>query len=224
LQLCVAHRGLEWFEFKFIGKAVHGGRQKEGVNAISKAVKFINALDGELAPRLEARRHPLLGSATLNYGVISGGTQLSTVAGECVLLVDRRFLPAEPYEGVVREFQDLIGALSAEDEDFRCEMRLLEESAMGEGFYHLPLETPPDHPFARLCLEAARAFAGGGAEAASFPAWTDAALLSGCLGIPTVVIGPGDVECCHSRNEFVPVGDLMKAYLIYANVAAEFCG
>lgn len=89
LQICTGHRGLEWYEFKFIGKTVHGGRQKDGINAIAKAVKFINALEADLIPKVRGKKHPLLEEATVNYGVIHGGTQLSTVAGECSLFVDR---------------------------------------------------------------------------------------------------------------------------------------
>ena len=34
LRVDIAQRGLEWYEFNFTGKTVHGGGQREGVNAI----------------------------------------------------------------------------------------------------------------------------------------------------------------------------------------------
>lgn len=224
LQVCTAHRGLEWYEFKFIGRTVHGGRQKEGVNAIAKAVKFINALEEELIPRVFARKHPLLEEATLNYGVIHGGTQLSTVAGECSLYVDRRFLPGESYEEVEKEFRGILDRLEKEDKDFKCVMRVTVESAMKEGYVHLPMEISCEHPLVLTVKEAVKEMSGEEAKMTYFPAWTDGGLLSGYGQIPTVVFGPGIIECCHSREEHIPVSHLVDGCLCYALAALEFCG
>ena len=130
LQVHTAHRGLEWFKFHFIGKTVHGGAQRDGINAISKAVAFINEVEQKLIPEVFSRKHPLLKEATVNVGIIHGGTQLSTVAGDCDVYVDRRFLPYETYEEVTQQFQDILDNLSAKDPQFKCEMRVTDESAM----------------------------------------------------------------------------------------------
>lgn len=224
LQVCTAHRGLEWYEFHFIGKTVHGGRQKEGINAIAKAVRFINALEEELIPKIYAKKHPLLEEATLNYGVIHGGTQLSTVAGDCYLYVDRRFLPYEEYEDVEREFRGLLAKLEQEDKDFRCTMKVTEESAMKEGYVHKAMEIPLDHPLVLTVKEAVRESTGHEAQMSYFPAWTDGGLLSGYAGIPTVVLGPGEIACCHSKDEHIHIENLTEGCLCYALAAARFCG
>lgn len=223
-KLCVAHRGLEWFEFLFTGRTVHGGRQAEGVNAISKAVKFITALDEELVPQLSLRRHPLMGRPTVNVGVIQGGTQLSTVAGSCSVLVDRRTLPSEDYGEVCKEFAQIIDRLSAADPDFQCRMQVTQDSRMRDGYIHPGLETDPDHPFARLVREQLSFVLGHPAEIACFPAWTDASLLSYYGKIPSVVYGPGYMACCHSKEEYVRIPQLEEGCLTYALCAAAFCG
>ncbi|NLV65624.1 MAG: M20 family metallopeptidase, partial [Synergistaceae bacterium] len=107
----IGQKGLEWFECRILGKAVHGGKQKEGINAISKAGKLIRALDEELVPRIESRMHPIIGGSSMNYGMISGGFQPSTVAGECVLQFDRRWIPGEKYEDILREYDDFLERL-----------------------------------------------------------------------------------------------------------------
>lgn len=223
LQICTGHRGLEWYEFKFIGKTVHGGRQKEGVNAIAKAVKFINALEADLIPKVYERKHSLLEEATVNYGVIHGGTQLSTVAGECSLFVDRRFLPYEDYEEVTKEFQQLIDKLSAEDKDFKCNMRVTQESAMKEGYVHKAMEISKEHPVVKVVSDAVLQVTDKPPVYTFFPAWTDGGLLSNYADIPTVVIGPGIIECCHSKEEHIPVDHLMKGCILYALTAINFC-
>ncbi len=223
LQVHTAHRGLEWFKFHFIGKTVHGGAQRDGINAISKAVDFINAMEGKLIPEVFSRTHPLLKEATVNYGVIHGGTQLSTVAGDCELYVDRRFLPYETYEEVTQQFQDLLDELAAKDPKFKCEMQVTEESAMKEGYVHLPMEIELDHPLVSMIRKAVTASTGEEPVMGFFPAWTDGGLLKGFGNIPTVVLGPGIVACCHSKEEHIPVDHLPKAALIYALTALDFC-
>lgn len=223
LTVCTAHRGLEWFQFHFIGKAVHGGSQQEGVNAIAKAVSFINAMEEGLIPKVFAKKHPLLKEATINYGVIHGGTQLSTVAGECDLYVDRRYLPEESYGEMVAEFQDLLDELAVRDPKFRCEMRVMEESVMKEGYVHAPMETEADHPLVQTIKEAVHTATEEKPVMSFFPAWTDGGLLKEYGNIPTVVFGPGLIECCHALHEYIPVSHLPKAALIYALTAIEFC-
>ncbi|MDL2294692.1 M20 family metallopeptidase [Ruminococcaceae bacterium OttesenSCG-928-D13] len=223
LEVCVAHRGLEWFVFHFIGKTVHGGRQKEGVNAIQKAVDFINEMNKSLVPKVYARKHPMLVEATVNAGVIQGGTQLSTVAGDCWLYVDRRFLPGENYDDVVEEFQSLLRTLEERDPTFKCEMRVTDESKMQDGYIHPPMEIALDHPLVKAVDAAILAESAVEPVHTLFPAWTDGALLSHYAGIPSVVIGPGEIEMCHSKNENIAVEQLERGYLTYALAVLDFC-
>ena len=223
LQVCTAHRGLEWFQFHFIGKAVHGGAQREGINAIQKAVSFINALESDLMPQVFSRKHPLLREATLNYGVIHGGTQLSTVAGECDLYVDRRYLPYETYDEMTAEFKNLLDKLASEDPKFKCEMKVMDESVMKEGYVHEPMETDLDDPLVLTIKDSVKDVLAEEPVMSFFPAWTDGGLLRSYGNIPTVVLGPGLIECCHALNEYIPVEHLKKASLIYALTAVEFC-
>ncbi len=68
MHICTGHRGLEWFEITIHGKTVHGGRQKEGINAIQKAAKFINRVESKLQPELEKKTpHPVIGGPSMNY-------------------------------------------------------------------------------------------------------------------------------------------------------------
>lgn len=223
LQVCTAHRGLEWFQFHFIGKAVHGGAQREGINAIQKAVSFINALESDLIPEVYSKKHPLLQEATLNYGVIHGGTQLSTVAGECDLYVDRRYLPYETYDEVTAQFRNLLDKLAAEDPKFRCEMKVMDESVMKEGYVHEPMYTELDDPLVLQIRESVTEVLETEPVMSFFPAWTDGGLLRSYGNIPTVVLGPGLIECCHALNEYIPVEHLKKAAMIYALTAVDFC-
>jgi acetylornithine deacetylase/succinyl-diaminopimelate desuccinylase family protein len=221
--ICTAHRGLEWYEFHFIGKTVHGGNQAEGINAIFQAMKFVQAVKDELAPAVFARKHPILKEATVNVGIIKGGTGLSTVPGDCTVWVDRRFLPAEKYEEVGKEFQDILDKLAAEDPTFKCEMKVMDVSVMKPGYVHMPMETDRKDPIVLSAKKAVSEALEEEPNVTFFPAWTDAGLFRTYAGIPTIVYGPGLLANCHSGREFIPLEHLKKGCLAYALIAADFC-
>ncbi len=223
LRVCTGHRGLEWYEFRFIGKTVHGGKQDEGVNAISKAAKFIRCIEEEYALKLKKIYHPLLGHPTVNIGVITGGTQLSTVAGECTVLLDRRFLPCEKYADVERGLKQVLEKLATDDPSFKCVMKVTDDSLMKPGYVHLPLETDATQPIVELVQKRLAEMGDYNTEPMLFPAWTDAGIVYGYAGIPSVVIGPGHIECCHSQNEYIELNQLQQGYLLYAQCAHDFC-
>jgi acetylornithine deacetylase or succinyl-diaminopimelate desuccinylase len=223
LQVHIAQRGLEWYEFNFIGKTVHGGRQRDGINAILMANRFLDEIVSYLTPKVFARKHPLLTEATLNVGVIHGGTGLSTVPGQCRLLIDRRFLPYEDYVEVGMEFQRILDKLSAGDPQFKCEMKVMDESVMKEGYVHQPFETPADQPIVQCAWKAAQEVSGFEPMPIAHKAWTDAALFSRYGNTPAVIMGPGSSLVCHSEFEYVPIDQLEKACKQYALTALEFC-
>ena len=212
-----SNRGLEWFRFTFNGKAVHGGEMHKGVNAILKAVKFIDGLQEKLIPEAEKN------GGILNVGVIEGGTKPSTVPGECVLYVDKRYTTKETYESLSREFIELAEEIRADDPDFICEVEPMGRAEMKEGYVHGPSFVSPDHPIVTIAKNYADEVSGADIPVQAFPAWADAGLFSTYLDTPVIIMGPGYIECCHAMDERLPVDHLPKAALIYALTAIEFC-
>ncbi len=225
MEICVGHRGLEWFEFTFQGKTVHGGRQKEGINAIQKATKFINRLESDLIPRIEKKNpHPIIGSPSMNYGLIRGGTQPSTVAGECILQMDRRWIPGESFQDVVREYQEIIDELSREDPKFKADIKVMDISYMDEQYVHEAMDTDPNEHVVKTAEKAIEEVTGERAVIRSFTAWSDGGLINYYGKVPTIVLGPGELEYAHSAEEHIPVDSLVPAVKVFASIACEFCG
>ncbi len=221
---CLGHRGLEWFQIEFRGVPVHGGRQQEGVNAISLAGRFLHRLEDDLLNALTERRHPCLGPSTLNVGRIEGGTQPSTVAGRCLLQLDRRWIPGESRESVLTELQDLLDRLQMEDPSFQATVRIMESSRMEEGIVHEAYWMDPDQPLARCVQESIMRVLGKEMAFGAFPAWSDGGLLAAYGGIPTVILGPGQLSSAHSPNESIDISQLLPASLIFADLFLRFCG
>lgn len=223
LDICIAHRGLEWIDFEFVGKTVHGGKQAEGINAVLKASNFIQALEKKLIPKLSERSHPTTGHSTMNYGTINGGTQPSTVAGSCVLSIDRRWIPGEKYDDVLNEYAELIQEMSNDDPEFKCNIKVMDESKMKEGYVHEAMEIDQKHLLVALLNNSCEKVIKTTPKKTYFPAWSDGGLLCRYSGIPTLIFAPGDLETAHSKDEFIDVNQLMPAVKIYLQTACEFC-
>lgn len=224
LDICIAHRGLEWFEFDFEGKAVHGGKQKEGINAIVKASNFIQLMENKIVPLLESRRHPITGTSTMNFGTINGGTQPSTVAGNCKIKIDRRWIPGEKYEDIIQEYEDALTELAKDDPEFKCSMKVLDVSVMKEGYVHEAMEIEKDHALVTALIKSSEEIGERTPAITYFTAWSDGGLLYHYAKIPTLVCGPGDLETAHSKDEFIDKKQLIVAVKTYALAALKFCG
>ena len=218
-RVALGHRGLEWLAIDFHGRAAHGGALERGVNAIVAASRLVALAEQRLAPVFASRRHPLLGPPTLNFGTIHGGDQPSTVAASCTLTLDRRSLPGESYAAIVGELEALLAEVEHAMPGLRTTLRRL-EGGMAT-LEHVALETAADHLLARAAF-AARRFVLGDADddvPVAFPAWTDGALLATFAGIPTIVLGPGDLADAHSPRESIAVAELEQGAGIYAALA-----
>jgi len=221
-QICLGHKGLEWLEFEFRGRAAHGGTPDAGVNAIGGASRFVELARTQLLPRFEERADPLIGPPTLNFGTIQGGDQPSTVAARCVLTADRRSVPGETFESICGELKDLLTQVESEMPGLTTMIRRV-PGGMAT-MEHVALETAEEDPVVEAASEARRQVCGAVGELGTFPAWTDGALLARFGGIPTIVMGPGDLAVAHSPRESVAVDQVLEAARLYAVTASEFCG
>ena len=222
LEIHAGHRGLEWLEFTFQGKAAHGGTPEKGINAISMAARFIRRVEDELMPKLRTRVHPVIGPAVMNFGVIRGGTQPSSVADQCIVQLDRRYIPQEPLEQVLGEYQQILDALAAENPTFCGTMKRMESNMAT--LDHLAVEIPLDDPLVTELAAVLEQLQGKPPKIAAFGGWTDASLIGNYGKIPTLVFGPGELAVAHSPWEKVSVEELRLATLAYALLAAEICG
>ena len=224
MHICTGHRGLEWFEITFHGKAVHGGRQKEGINAIQKAAMFISRVEKELIPKIEGKTpHPVIGSPSMNYGLIRGGTQPSTVAGECILQLDRRWIPGESFGIARQEYQEILDELSTEDPKFKADIKVMDISYMDDTYVHEAMDTDLHDPVVKAAEQAIEDVTGEKAVLRSFTAWTDGGLINYYGEVPIIVLGPGELECAHSAIEHIEIKEFVPAVLIYAQIACGYC-
>jgi acetylornithine deacetylase len=212
LLIAVGHKGFSWIEVETFGRAAHGSRPAEGLDAIARMGRVLARLE-DLDRRLQAKTpHPVLGTASLHASRISGGRELSTYPDRCVLQVERRTVVGEPQDIAVREIEQILSSLRAEDRAFEARARLL--------FSRPPYETPATHELIGR-LEAAVAAVGLPAKRGGMSYWTDAAIL-GRAGIPSVVFGPGG-SGLHGLEEYVKIDEVLACRDALVELARAFC-
>ncbi len=180
----------------------HSFRDFGNANAIACMAKLISVLDAQPIPKD--------GITTYNFGNITGGTTVNTIASEAVLLYEFR---SDRHENLLQM-----------ETQFRACVELCKPLCEWN------VETIGVRPCAKgvdtklqeaLCLRAENAFAGL-QKPVRYPASTDCNLpLS--MGIPAVCIGLCDGAGAHTREEFIVessvedgvhvLGNLLNSYL-----------
>jgi acetylornithine deacetylase len=213
LNVIVAHKGCLRFRVVTKGRAAHSSKVHLGKNAISKMAAVIRAIEREILPTYQLVQHPLLGNPTLNIGLIQGGIQVNTVPDSCSIDIDRRTLPGEDPEKILNELHALMKSLGEADPELEVEVGcpLLEDS---------PLETQTDEEIVVLARKACTEFLGQ-ARIEGVPYGTDASKLSQA-GIPSIVLGPGNIDRAHTAVEFVELDQVVQATRIYRRIMQEF--
>jgi acetylornithine deacetylase len=169
--------------------------------------RIVAALDAFDRQELRARTHPLVGPASLHCSRVEGGVGLSTYAPECTLQVERRTLPGETAEQVVREIEDIVRR-AGESARVRCV------------FSRDPLRAEPSSRVARAARAAIRRVTGAEAEEAGVGYWMDGAVFAGA-GIPAVDYGPCG-EGAHEAVEWVSLESVVNCAHVLVETARAF--
>jgi len=164
------------------GRAAHGSRPELGDNAIYRLLPAALAIRDKVAPALAAKRHPLLGGAPLNLGLISGGQGMNVVPDHCRIGVEIRTHPACPSS----EARARVAAVCARHAP-RATVTVQRDAPS--------FVTDRSHPWARRLRRAARGWATAD--------WFCDANIFGAAGIPSVAFGPGSIAQAHTRDEYI---------------------
>ena len=194
------------------GKAMHVGRQFEGVNAFERAVPAMARLmelkkevelhetEYNIAPAAARRSILMLG------GRAEAGTNFNVTPDFCSFTIDRRLNPEENMREEKRRLLDCL-------DGFEIEM-LQEEAAAGTSA-GAPLGVIlARHIAALTAKEPAFEMCPGLLETRFYAA----------RGIPAFSYGPGLLTVSHGPNEFVPIRNIVQCAEVYALTAAEILG
>ena len=218
-ELILAHMGFVFFRVEFEGKSCHSGGKKNGVSAIDKAIKVMNALNEKEHDWLLEYKHPLLPAPNLNVGVIRGGSAGSTVAGDCLFETCVHYLPRlMSHDQVVSEFMDVVDRVTKSDPWLEEHPPKVTIYQAGGGF-----EMEEASPLVDSFKSAYKAARGKDVKVVGSPAGCDSRLWRNIAGCPTIQFGPGNLSECHGIDEWVSIDSYLQSVLIYAELILSFC-
>jgi acetylornithine deacetylase/succinyl-diaminopimelate desuccinylase-like protein len=209
--LDVAEKGVCVIEIECRGRAAHGSRPQDGINAIlalAELLAEIEAWDPEA-------RHPLLGRPTSNVGMIGGGSAPNMVADRATARIDCRYLPGMNPGDVMGQLTELGRRVTGRRPGASFDMRLLTDWP--------PSEVDPASPIAEAVRTIAPRITGRPVELIGMGGAT---FCKSCLsaGIPAVGFGPGSAGAAHTAGESVEVRELVQFAAFVAALARHLLG
>lgn len=197
-------KGAARWEIEVKGKSCHSSEPENGINAIYRMSKVVKCLERYHGEELAKVVDSDLGRATLSVGVISGGTAVNIVPESCKIAVDRRLLlgedPNKAREAVTAYLE------SQPEIDFEFISHPLFVSDPAE---RIEKDSPIVNIAKRVCEELK---VGPVIKTVCYSS-DQSRMIRG--GIPTIMLGPGNINVAHTEHECVQVSELKLALDMY---------
>lgn len=208
LRAVVAHNGVVRWRIRTEGVAVHSSDPARGRSAIRTMTEVIGALEERYISQLTSE-HPLTGAAQCSINLIRGGTQINMIPEHCEIHVDRRVVPGEDPDTVIPAVERILEELRADNPD----LTVVQETP---DMVDSPLDPAGGKAFGAFVASVLKSMGlpdgltgvGYGTDASSFSR----------AGIPTIVLGPGDIAQGHTADEWIDLGQLNSGVDVYYNL------
>ncbi len=204
-KIAVAHKGFVWLELEVEGRAAHGSRPDEGIDAALPLGAALIEL-AALARELETEpADPLLGHASLHVGTLSGGTAWSVYPARANLGWERRTLPGESDAVIHDELDRVLHAVAAAPGGHHTSGHIV----FSRRPHRVPVESLPVRLLQKACPDS---------DIAGVAFWADSALLG--KHIPTALYGPKG-HGAHAIDEWVSLHSLIRVYEAMITIIEE---
>jgi acetylornithine deacetylase len=192
-RVAVAQKGLIKLRLVATGKAGHAARPELAENAIAKAAKDVQAIEGLRFDVVD----PYLGRPSVTTTMISGGTKSNVVPDRCEVTIDGRSIPGFDNDALIRAVRAVVSS-TVEVRSSRLK----------------PVSGDSGSKIAKAALAAMP-----GREATGFPSVSDLAHVG---GRPAIVFGPGTPDQSHTADESVSLEAVAAAPEIYRRTIREY--
>ena len=214
LNLNIAHRGTARFLIKVMGKSCHSSIPTNGINAINKMKKVLEAIC-EYDIELSKRSHDILPSPNISTVMINGGERDNIIPNLCEIRVDRRTIPFDTSESIFIELHKILEDIKSTDSEFNY---VLEPYLyLGAGEIHKNSE------LVKIVTSVYKDCFNVRPDILDFKATCEQTLFIN-QGIQTIIIGPGSIEQAHTIDEYIDIGQLNDAVFLYENIIKRILG
>jgi acetylornithine deacetylase len=217
-------QGSMWFRLTVKGRSAHGGTRYEGVSAIEKSMRVVDAIARLEKERNDRINDPLYAKLPIpipiNIGVIEGGKWPSSVADLVKLEGRMGVAPGERMEDARADMEAALHRLADEDPWFAEHPVELEWF----GARWVPGAVAEDHPLMDILQRQFVAVTGRRAVVEASPWGTDGGLLTTLADTPAIVVGPGVTQVAHYPDEYIELDAVFQCAEIFALTLLEWCG
>jgi len=193
----LGHRGFLSVKTRFHGAPGHSSEARALEESANHQASRWAARALQLAA--DSKASPEDPGTCMNIGIIEGGTKSNVIAGGAFVHWSARLKPGASNEAFLSE----IKACAARDDDVEWEVPFKGEP--------LPAVGQSNEASRKFCASL------GLPQGQPVDFWTEASLFS-AAGLPALVLGPGDIEQAHVRDEWVDLQQLETAYDLYSRV------
>lgn len=213
MRLVTGHKGKLAMRCDVRGASCHSAHAPDGVNAIEYAAELIHRIR-QIARReaAEGVRDPAFepAFATIQCGVIAGGTAVNIVPDRAHFDFEARVLPGQSADALIEEVkrfaaEELLPEMRGRSEQADIAFRVLSS--------YPGLTCPEDSPLVALVRDIT-----GANETGTVSFGTEGGLYSDA-GIPTVVCGPGSMAQGHKADEYVTLDQLRRCETMLRRLA-----
>ena len=203
MDVVIGHKAKRAVRVSFRGRTAHSSLAPKVVNAAEYAARlttFISDIGRRLAA--EGPRDPLydVAHSTAHVGVLQAGVSVNIVPDEATMDFEIRAVGADDRNALYEEI------LSYAETELTPVMRAVapEAEIVFETLSDtVGLDTEPDAEITRLAKRLA-----GRNDHSKVAFGTEAGLFADMAGVPSIVIGPGDIDRAHKADEYIEIAEL----------------
>ena len=220
-EVCCGHNGTLWLEVTVHGRAAHGSRPQDGVNALEKMAALVLELETykkRIARTTFVTPEGKTMRPTINVGGVFScgpGAKINTVPAQATFSIDRRVLAIEDHAAAERGLRAFLASAARRIPGCRISVTKVSEN--------YACFTKPSHPFFKAMAASVKRVRGRPTVFNVSTGFNDIHYFAQHLKIPTLGYGPGG-EDIHAVNERARVKDLASSAKIYAGLLTTFAG
>lgn len=218
-QLVIAHAGAMSLVIEIPGLAAHASKRLQGQNALDHFISIMDAMREDEKRLNEAETHPLMRNLKLPYatnvGIIEGGLWSSSVMDSLKVTVRVGIALSETVEQAEKRFRDAIMEAVKSDPWLSKNPPKITRQAAGFGSSHIQ----DDHPLVGAVSESAEEVFRHPTSITGAPYGCDMSGWVSLAGVPTVLYGPGEIDCAHGPNEWASLETTTRSAQVLVKAA-----
>lgn len=202
-EIGICEKGTLWLNISIKGRSAHGSKPDLGINAIEKLYEYIDKLKSTLDLK---KAHSFLGTSSFATTTIHGGVKTNIIPEDARATLDIRTIPGFSHEQIIGDAHKIAKDMENENQGMVIQVAVENDRP--------PLTMDKEDDFIK---EIEKVF-----NKLSYPVkfkginfYTDASQLIPYHNIPFVILGPGEENMCHQKNERIKIESIDKMTKFY---------